>query len=216
ETPPRQERHPFPTRRSSDLLGQPSREQGQGKGPGGREEGEFQLLLEIKIDDIVDWLWEEMQLPNLKARAGASDETEWTREGWDRRGARSRLEIGRASCRESVQIAGGGVSRKGKVVKPGIQQLGYATQDDSVPITANYTLSFDSLRSALSGIDAFFFASRRRHTSFSRDWSSDVCSSDLLALGRDAAAEPEGARRRVRRDGMDARGLGPPRRTLAP
>src|SRR5690606_39701393 len=24
-----------------------------------------------------------------------------------------------------------------------------------------------------------FFASRRRHTSFSRDWSSDVCSSDL-------------------------------------
>src|SRR5690606_39399130 len=25
-----------------------------------------------------------------------------------------------------------------------------------------------------------FFASRRRHTSFSRDWSSDVCSSDLV------------------------------------
>src|SRR5690606_40521031 len=27
----------------------------------------------------------------------------------------------------------------------------------------------------------FFVSSRRRHTSFSRDWSSDVCSSDLLA-----------------------------------
>src|SRR5690606_32437719 len=26
----------------------------------------------------------------------------------------------------------------------------------------------------------FFFSSRRRHTSFSRDWSSDVCSSDLV------------------------------------
>src|SRR5690606_40253021 len=26
----------------------------------------------------------------------------------------------------------------------------------------------------------FFFSSRRRHTSFSRDWSSDVCSSDLF------------------------------------
>src|SRR5690606_40094286 len=26
----------------------------------------------------------------------------------------------------------------------------------------------------------FVFSSRRRHTSFSRDWSSDVCSSDLL------------------------------------
>src|SRR5690606_39994924 len=27
----------------------------------------------------------------------------------------------------------------------------------------------------------FFFSSRRRHTRFSRDWSSDVCSSDLVA-----------------------------------
>src|SRR5690606_41047707 len=26
----------------------------------------------------------------------------------------------------------------------------------------------------------FIFSSRRRHTRFSRDWSSDVCSSDLL------------------------------------
>src|SRR5256884_1059158 len=29
----------------------------------------------------------------------------------------------------------------------------------------------------------FFFSSRRRHTRCSRDWSSDVCSSDLLLLG---------------------------------
>src|SRR6266511_1007601 len=41
---------------------------------------------------------------------------------------------------------------------------------------------------------AFFFSSRRRHTRFSRDWSSDVCSSDLVAhpgavSGR-AAARP--------------------------
>src|SRR2546429_4570855 len=28
----------------------------------------------------------------------------------------------------------------------------------------------------------FFFSSRRRHTRCSRDWSSDVCSSDLVAL----------------------------------
>src|SRR3712207_7369483 len=28
----------------------------------------------------------------------------------------------------------------------------------------------------------FFFSSRRRHTRYWRDWSSDVCSSDLLAL----------------------------------
>src|SRR5690606_41078403 len=28
-----------------------------------------------------------------------------------------------------------------------------------------------------------FFSSRRRHTRFSRDWSSDVCSSDLVGAG---------------------------------
>src|SRR5690606_40160581 len=28
----------------------------------------------------------------------------------------------------------------------------------------------------------FFFSGRRRHTIFSRDWSSDVCSSDLESL----------------------------------
>src|SRR2546429_6535676 len=29
----------------------------------------------------------------------------------------------------------------------------------------------------------FFFSSRRRHTRCSRDWSSDVCSSDLSGMG---------------------------------
>src|SRR6266567_4973329 len=29
----------------------------------------------------------------------------------------------------------------------------------------------------------FFFSSRRRHTRFDCDWSSDVCSSDLAAIG---------------------------------
>src|SRR5574337_2177554 len=31
----------------------------------------------------------------------------------------------------------------------------------------------------------FFFSSRRRHTSLSGDWSSDVCSSDLLHKSRE-------------------------------
>src|SRR3712207_6782104 len=30
----------------------------------------------------------------------------------------------------------------------------------------------------------FFFSSRRRHTRYWRDWSSDVCSSDLFADGK--------------------------------
>src|SRR5687768_17977690 len=37
----------------------------------------------------------------------------------------------------------------------------------------------------------FFFSSRRRHTRCSRDWSSDVCSSDLF---------PAGEARNARRD----------------
>src|SRR5436305_6836127 len=36
----------------------------------------------------------------------------------------------------------------------------------------------------------FFFSSRRRHTRCGRDWSSDVCSSDL-ALGGEAATLAE-------------------------
>src|SRR5690606_40483758 len=35
----------------------------------------------------------------------------------------------------------------------------------------------------------FFFSSRRRHTRFSRDWSSDVCSSDLIQILRVLAAQ---------------------------
>src|SRR5690606_18955946 len=35
----------------------------------------------------------------------------------------------------------------------------------------------------------FFFSSRRRHTRFSRDWSSDVCSSDLSVSLRSAMPE---------------------------
>src|SRR3989449_8137545 len=46
----------------------------------------------------------------------------------------------------------------------------------------------------------FFFSSRRRHTRCSRDWSSDVCSSDLLGhpfgmKGKEALRD-----RRVRND----------------
>src|SRR5438874_7421820 len=35
----------------------------------------------------------------------------------------------------------------------------------------------------------FFFSSRRRHTRSLRDWSSDVCSSDLLVDHRGPTAE---------------------------
>src|SRR5580692_2352022 len=86
-----------------DVFADPARDKGPGeKGAGGRDDGGVQLLLEFKVDDIVDWLWEEMQLPNLKARVGPSDDSDWIREGWDRRGARSRLDR-RRSFKELVK-----------------------------------------------------------------------------------------------------------------
>src|SRR5690349_23269500 len=49
-------------------------------------------------------------------------------------------------------------------------------------------LSTPLIRLFLLVLVLFFFSSRRRHTSSLRDWSSDVCSSDLLVpLGREEA-----------------------------
>src|SRR5690348_18209590 len=44
-------------------------------------------------------------------------------------------------------------------------------------------------RALLSGVFFFFFSSRRRHTRWTGDWSSDVCSSDLVEY---APGEPKG------------------------
>src|SRR2546430_12203936 len=56
--------------------------------------------------------------------------------------------------------------------------------------------------------DVFFFSSRRRHTRFDCDWSSDVCSSDLGG-GRDGGRRRGGLARRARADdkGDDGEGL---------
>ena len=88
-----------------DTLGPPDGSPASGKGGGGRNDGGFEFLLEFKVDDIVDWLWEEMKLPNLRARVGRAEETDWIREGWDRHGARSRLDR-RRSMRESIKRRG--------------------------------------------------------------------------------------------------------------
>jgi hypothetical protein len=86
-----------------DQLGQPGQRQGDGaQGEGGNNEGGVQLVLEFKVDDIVDWLWEELKLPNLQAKAGATQDDEYRREGWSRRGVRSRLDR-RRSLKESLK-----------------------------------------------------------------------------------------------------------------
>src|SRR6266700_6836837 len=61
----------------------------------------------------------------------------------------------------------------------------------------------------------FFFSSRRRHTRFSRDWSSDVCSSDLQRGVLNLAHDQGDVRSSLRRvnanalNGVDAEWLTP-------
>jgi uncharacterized sporulation protein YeaH/YhbH (DUF444 family) len=86
-----------------DKLGRPKQGKSEsGKEAGGNGEGGYQFVLELQVDDIIDWLWEELKLPNLEAKSGAAQEEEYVREGWNRRGARSRLDR-RRSMKESIK-----------------------------------------------------------------------------------------------------------------
>ena len=55
-------------------------------------------------------------------------------------------------------LARWGVNRSGHRVEPGLYALGHPTPDSPVFVTANYTLSFDALRSALAGQDTYIMA----------------------------------------------------------
>ena len=52
-------------------------------------------------------------------------------------------------------LARWGIDRGGHRVEPGLYALGNPTPDSPVFVTANYTLSFDALRSALAGVDGY-------------------------------------------------------------
>ncbi|HEV7814663.1 MAG TPA: DUF444 family protein [Janthinobacterium sp.] len=70
---------------------------------GGDQDGELRLMLEFPIDDIMEWLWEEMKLPLLKPQRDVLiEEREAVREGWDKRGARSRLDR-RRTVKEAIK-----------------------------------------------------------------------------------------------------------------
>jgi len=83
--------------RPADTSGEGGRKGSAGDGGGGVE-----LVIELKVDDIVDWLWEELALPNLKPKTGAVQEDDYVRTGWDRRGPRSRLDR-RRSLKEAIK-----------------------------------------------------------------------------------------------------------------
>jgi sporulation protein YhbH len=86
-----------------DVL-QPGKEEADaGSRQGGTGDGEIKFVVELKIDEIVDWLWDELKLPELKPkRSSTMDNPDYTREGWDKRGARSRLDR-RRTMKEAVK-----------------------------------------------------------------------------------------------------------------
>src|SRR3954471_16179543 len=87
---------------AGDVL-QPGREESGEPRAGGTENGEIRFVVEMKIDEIMDWLWEELKLPELKPRRSATmDDPDYVREGWDKRGARSRLDR-RKTIKEAVK-----------------------------------------------------------------------------------------------------------------
>ncbi|MGV3654530.1 MAG: DUF444 family protein [Noviherbaspirillum sp.] len=107
--------------RLTDAHGEPQSQAGQGQGKpgdvlrpmqqgggdedgqGGDQEGGVQLQLELKVEDIMDWLWEELKLPDLQPkRKTRMDDEEFVREGWDKHGARARLDR-RRTVKEAVK-----------------------------------------------------------------------------------------------------------------
>ncbi len=85
-----------------DVL-RPADAGGQGDGGAGTGEGGLEFVLEFKVDDILDWLWEELELPNLEPKTADSIEnSEYVREGIDRRGPRARLDR-RRTVKEAVK-----------------------------------------------------------------------------------------------------------------
>jgi uncharacterized protein len=86
-----------------DVLRQAQPDMGGDEGEGGNNDGEVKLLLEFKVDDIIDWLWEELQLPDLQPKRNtAVTDDEYVREGWDKHGARARLDR-RRTMKEAVK-----------------------------------------------------------------------------------------------------------------
>src|SRR5256886_7704854 len=79
-----------------------------------------------------------------------------------------------------------------------LRTLVLSTSHASGPFTMTRLMSMRSVNVfiwvwpslGIRGCRFFFFSSRRRHTRFDCDWSSDVCSSDLVAR----ALVPRGSR----------------------
>src|SRR6266536_1923539 len=71
------------------------------------------------------------------------------------------------------------------------QRIGLIVLDVANPFFTEVARGVEDLANQ-AGYIVFFFSSRRRHTRSTRDWSSDVCSSDLavFANGKDSCGLP--------------------------
>ncbi|HMM44682.1 MAG TPA: DUF444 family protein [Candidatus Macondimonas sp.] len=87
-----------------DTLGSPAPQPGKSDDSGGgNDQGGVEFVVEMKVDEIVDWIWEELKLPELEPRASSVLQGEdWSREGWDKRGARARLDR-RRTMKEAIK-----------------------------------------------------------------------------------------------------------------
>ncbi|MFP4559780.1 MAG: DUF444 family protein [Thiohalorhabdus sp.] len=91
-----------------DVLRRAKPDEGEGGTEGGSGGGELRFVLELKVDDIVDWIWEELALPDLQPKTtDALTDEDLIQEGWDKRGPRARLDrrrtVKEAIKRRSVQ-----------------------------------------------------------------------------------------------------------------
>src|SRR5437762_8987880 len=66
--------------------------------------------------------------------------------------------------------------KDGHLASLSLKEINFSFADLSFADLSFTDLSFADLR----GANLFFFSSRRRHTRYIGDWSSDVCSSDLV------------------------------------
>src|SRR5256886_8908005 len=85
----------------------------------------------------------------------------------------------RSARNQNFTLDGGNVSNAVGLTRP--QQLTSlpvdAMQEFKV-IANNYSAEYGHSTGGIVTMATFFFSSRRRHTRFDCDWSSDVCSSD--------------------------------------
>src|ERR1022692_3792547 len=88
-------------------------------------------------------------------------------------------EIGRASCRESVDLGGRRIIKKKKTRQREPLGKGLIGRFRAARWRDGAECLPAQLRCFYSRREIVFFSSRRRHTRLQGDWSSDVCSSDL-------------------------------------